>query len=1223
MKPLESSLPYSSGLGMGNIMDWELYSGGNVRVLCRADSEAVRIAARNLVKDIEKVFSGDIHAELELGTTDDCGSDKGDKNSGKTVTIVISREELGRKEAYSHRVKDGVLYITGQDRRGMIYGVYELSRWLGVSPWYYFADVPVKRRDSAVLPDGYHYSDYPAVEYRGIFINDEEELDKWVRLHLGEETIGVRAYEKIFELLLRLRANYIWPAMHVNSFNLKRENGELADRMGIVVGTSHCDMLMRSNNREWYPWLKKKGYTDVEYDYSIPGRNRDALNEYWRESVEQNKDFEVGYTLGMRGIHDSGFETKSLKGLTGEELRKAKIELLQTIIGAQEKILADTLDDEPLKSFVPYKEVLELYDNGLEVPEDLTLIWTNDNYGYIRRYPGEKEKARKGGNGIYYHNSYWAPPGASYLFINSIPLAHTRNELYKAWCEGIRKVWVLNVGAIKPLEQEITFYLDFAWEAGKENPQRRTDDVDEYLKLWINETFSGNFGEKMARILNDFSQLTNVRKIELMDSDVFSQTAYGDEAAVRINRYRELVREADEVYEALPSEEKDAFFQLCLMKIHAAYYTNCMFYCADRSALCTKQGKGQAAYEYARICREYDDRRRKLIFYYNNVMADGKWSGILTPEDFPPPRTAMLPACVVPLAELRDIESRLVVTLWNDEESLDFVNGREKWLELANAGAGVLNVTAELPAWLEIAEDTKALSIEKHTHEGVDIHSGLYLSENAAYPVGFEVGAERRVLVKPCLSAIEGGGTGKNAGMLQGVIRLLCDATGQSVDIPVSVDNSATALIGKEASNGVTVEDGGAVVLEADGAGSISGTGWHRVKRLGRDHGCLLEACQDSEAGHKTESGVSYNFYIRKESENPVLELHRFPSLNSTGRIRAEVSIDGGERLLLESASNDEWRGNWKQNILDNVDKLAITLPSLGAGMHSLTIYPVDKYFAFSRMVIYTEPVKKSMFGGLSGDNTLPFEGKTTVGDEGNNHATNKASSLPVGDRLYGDIELKPRPMLVAGITPGSNTLPDTNTVVEWSYDVTEASRKITAAQLVKTADVPFAEENGAIRIDMAACLADNSNAYMRGKWEYCLSESYDGSGLAMYIREPGIKYDGDKPSLHYAIACEGGRYSLWILTKTESYDGAELLADIDGRILAAEQTGGGERLGNYCGERVYRWEKLWQQELGCGMHEIGIYTPSSANRFDRIYITKGDELPPTDNEWKKRLSNE
>lgn len=162
------------------------------------------------------------------------------------------------------------------------------------------------------------------MEYRGIFINDEEELEAWAKGRMGEETIGVRTYEKIFELLLRLKANYIWPAMHVNSFNAKRENGALAERMGIVVGTSHCDMLMRSNNREWKPWLAGKGYSGVEYDYSLEGRNREILEEYWRESVEQNREFEVCYTLGMRGVHDSGFETRALEGLEGEELKAAK-----------------------------------------------------------------------------------------------------------------------------------------------------------------------------------------------------------------------------------------------------------------------------------------------------------------------------------------------------------------------------------------------------------------------------------------------------------------------------------------------------------------------------------------------------------------------------------------------------------------------------------------------------------------------------------------------------------------------------------------------------------------------------------------------------------------------------------------------------------------------------------------------------------------------------------
>lgn len=1168
-------------------MNWELQSGGAVKIFCGEQNEAVKIATRNLAGDIGKVFSGKIAVELSFSGE---AAENTACQSGSESVIVIRQAELGHKEAYSHSVKDGVLYIEGQDRRGMIYGIYELSRWLGVSPWYYFADVPVKRRDNAVLADGYFHTDYPSVEYRGVFINDEEELDKWVRLQLGEETIGVKAYEKIFELLLRLGANYIWPAMHVNSFNVKRENGELADRMGIVVGTSHCDMLMRSNNREWYPWLEKKGYKDVEYDYSIPGKNRDALNEYWRESVEQNKDFEVGYTLGMRGIHDTGFETKSLKGLNGEELRKAKIELLQTIIDAQEKILSETLDEEPLKSFVPYKEVLELYDNGLEVPEDLTLIWTNDNYGYIRRYPGEREKKRKGGNGIYYHNSYWAPPGASYLFIDSIPLAHTRNELYKAWREGIRKIWVLNVGAIKPLEQEITFYLRFAWEVGKENPQRRTDDVDEYLKLWINETFSGNHGEKMARILNDFAQLTNVRKIELMDSDVFSQTAYGDEATSRIVRYRELVSGADEVYASLPADERDAFYQMFLMKLHAAYYTNCMYYYADRSTLCTKRQEAQAAYKYAALCREYDDRRRRLLFYYNNVMADGKWSGILTPEDFPPPRTAMQPACVVPLSSPDETEKRLVVSLWNDEQEIFFVKPEAKWLDLANAGAGELAVKIEAPEWIHA--DCAEVS----------------------------VGAEMRVGVKPIPEAC--GGRDGESGILSGSIIIRCEETDQTVEIPVTTDCRLMDL-----SSTMAVEDGGSVVIEADSLKELEGTGWHRVERLGRDHGSLLEA--DDRRNQQNEQsvngiskgGAEFNFCLTKDTDKAVLELHRFPSLNSTGRIRVEVSVDDGERMLLESASNDEWRGTWKLNIFNNVDKLSLALPKLSVGEHTLHIYAVDKYFAFSRVVIYTDTVKESMFGGCAAEDDFARKTNSVWDDrEWNGRIDDRAcdgqSWDKVCDLLYGNIELKPRPMLVAGVTTGSNTLPDTNTVVEWDYSEEHPARHITPRELISMADTPFVEKNGTIRIDMGAALADNSNASMNGGWEYCLSESYDRTGLAMYIRKPWQVYGEVKPSLHYRISCEGGMYALWILMKNESYDGAELLADIDGVMLSKDELAGGECIGNYCGERVYRWVKLWRNELSEGEHEIGIYTPSSANRFDRIYITKGDEMPPCDSEW-------
>ncbi|MCD8326416.1 MAG: glycosyl hydrolase 115 family protein [Lachnospiraceae bacterium] len=674
-------------------MGFSIENSGDVRLLIdQRESEAVKIAARNLRTDLQKVLnvrfvgedvSSDVLPGKEIPEPAATSRDETGKEFSNVPEILIGTlgvpemlslyvsgndfvDENGalRKEAYLLQVREDRLIIAGSDRRGTIYGIYEISELLGVSPWYFWADVPVRARASFSLQDGYRKFDYPGIEYRGIFINDEEELDHWVRLHMGEDTIGVKTYEKIFELLLRLKGNYIWPAMHVNSFNVKKENGALADRMGVVVGTSHCDMLMRSNNREWKPWLEKKGYPDAKYDYSIEGRNREILKEYWRESVEQNQDFEVSYTLGMRGIHDSGFETENLRGGTPEELRQQKIQLLEMIIRDQEEIISDVLgkasesrqaiektsgvipeisgancadvfaeenektvscsyeisevsrgrdcnnEKDILKLFIPYKEVLELYDNGLQLPEDLTLVWSNDNYGYVRRYPSEEARKRKGGNGIYYHNSYWAPPGRSYLFISSYPLAQTKYELEKAYDNGIRRLWVTNMGAIKPLEQEMEFVLRLGWETGKkydpestgipierlsaaDDPQsisRRTADVDDYLANWIDRNFTGNHGREAAALLNNFAQVTNTRKIEVMEEDVFPQTGLKNEAAVRLNKLRALYQKGNEIYESLPMEERPAFFQMVLMKIHAAYYTGAMYYFADRSALCVKRG---------------------------------------------------------------------------------------------------------------------------------------------------------------------------------------------------------------------------------------------------------------------------------------------------------------------------------------------------------------------------------------------------------------------------------------------------------------------------------------------------------------------------------------------------------------------------------------------------------------------------------------------------------
>ncbi len=1236
-------------------MGFEIQAKGKIRLYYgNEETDAVKIAIGNLERDLGKVFPeaevarteavmGQAGAEMAPGsaaTTEEmlsaaaragetviairtlAGKERG-RRAGQSGHEALMQGEDGRmhKEAYQLRVEDGVLYITGSDRRGTIYGIYELCERLGVSPWYFFADVPVRPREAFSLEEGYCVTDWPSVEYRGIFINDEEELEAWVQNFLGEPTIGVKSYEKIFELLLRLRANYIWPAMHVNSFNLTPENGALAERMGIVVGTSHCDMLMRSNNREWKPWIQRKGYQDAVYDYSIEGRNREILKEYWRESVEQNRDYEVCYTLGMRGIHDSGFETKGLEGKPEEEIRAAKVALLERIIADQREILREVHGEKggaqadtplPMMTFIPYKEVLDLYDNGLEIPEDMTLVWANDNYGYIRRYPSEAEKKRKGGNGIYYHNSYWAPPSMSYVFLCSIPLAHTRNELQKAWDEGIRKLWVLNSGAMKPLEQEITFFLRLAWEIGKKGAL--TEDVEAFVEDWVNRTFPAgkacggaeSLGKEVSRLLNDFSQLTNVRKVENMDYDAFSQTAYGDEAAVRIHRYEELFKRGNALYGELPREERDAFYQLVLMRIHAAYFTNLAYYYGDRSTLMYDRGNMQAASLYTKKARAAEDGRRRMLHYYNNVMHGGKWRGILNPEGFPPPRAAMMPVCTPPLKVEGAPSMR--VDIWNEGKEICFATPGEKWIEIGNQGTGRFRVRLQAPRWAELSQEQAVVQEERRiliqVRDVTENRAGEILVEN------LDDGSLKRIPVR----------TMAPGDMRDGSLGLAAERC-RDEGCAVQSGHEAGSVCRPESGHGVradwetettyAVEEDGLVALEA-GRAKPSGE-FRLIPRLGRMQGSLAESRvrrEPEEIG--AGQPLVYSFYTFSQGDF-LLEIHRFPSLDSVGRLRIGISLDDGPVQVAESLSNDEWRGNWKENVLNNVDRLYLELKGVGPGRHRLSVWAVDRYFAFSRMVIYTQPRKENNLAGIRGAQALPAEWDMAKWCGG----------------FYGSCVLPPRPVYYADMEGDADCL----AVACREVRTEKYGEATTPERYLEQGGRIFAEQDGAIRIDAAAALARSRFAWTeQGQveadastmlWRHCGSESYAGTGLAMYIRMPKQRWQGSQaPSLNYRICCAGGAYTLWMLSKFNVLEEGFFSVGIDGGMLPGEALYGKGSLWRYEAEQVYRWIPACRLELEAGEHVLAIYALASGMRYDRFYLTRGQERPPVDAEWQKTVAD-
>lgn len=1184
------------------------------------ENSAVKIAAANLQKD----FAAVLQADLQIVDEKDVSVFKaemmrdydivlGTIGESKIIDSIVAKNMLTlwgvrdendkmRKEGYVLAEQESTLVIAGTDRRGTVFGIYELSRQMGVSPWYFFADVPIKKKDEFVIAKNYHKSDYPSVEYRGIFINDEEELEVWSKKHTSDDTIGPETYKHIFELLLRLKANFIWPAMHVNSFNVNVENGRLADSMGVVVGTSHCDMLMRSNNCEWNQWVEKKGYEGLKYDFTIPGENRERLIEYWQESVEQNKDFEVCYTVGMRGIHDSGFVTERIdkKDISKEEKQREKVKLLENIIEIQRSIINCTLGDDKrkktLQSFVPYKEVLSLYDNGLRLPENITTIWADDNFGYMRRYPSAEERKRSGGHGLYYHASYWAHPGMSYLFFNSIPLAHIHNELRKSYESGIRKMWVLNVGALKPIEQEMDFFVNYAWNVGKENT---ITDVKEYLEEWANYTFSGGFGREIADICIKFTRIANVRKVEHMRFDVFSQTAYGDEAVRRLNELKRLVKRANAIYAELPEEEKAAFFELILMKIQAAFYIYTSFYCADRSNLCFEQGKLQAADMYYKKAYKFDSYKRRLIEYYNKKLVDGKWDGILTPESYPPPRTALFPPSR-PALRIEG-EPEMKVFLWKgadttEENELVFSKYglKLKWFEIANLGKGSFRYEVEAPEWLELSEKAGTITEEK------------------------------RILVK--VSDI-----GEHQGE-SGTITIKNLDDGKCFEITVKVEEEH-----------YTKDVQG--YLEADGYISIpcskydfnwnNGKGEYNViSHLGRHEGSMLEA--DTADLEALEGEVSENPYVEYIFNNYTegsfeVEFYRFMTLNSKGRIRFAVSVDGSEPDIIESPINDEWKGSWRDSVMDDVDKVMYTLPFLNAGEHRLCIYMIDNYVAFSKVVIYTKGFVKSNLGPQRSKHTLfNFDRK---GEEKPNEAISFEEEY--FDRICDEVysvsaeELGNRNTYYAALKQWRGSL--ANSMIVKELPIAGAKKDYLNVHNEKDIQASFGtgafiEKDGKLALEAECVLEQSEYAFTKAGsqpesvWIHSNAETCAQTGLAMYVREKGSRWTvpTDAPSLNYKIKVNNtGKYCVWMLIKFDTLTKGTCFIGVDDYIQPLEEQYMKGSVFAYCAEQVWRWTPITELDITEGEHTLSIYAAASDFRIDRIYLTTSEELPPDDFAWE------
>jgi hypothetical protein len=558
------------------------------------------------------------------------------------ITTVVQKPFPGVRRA---------LVIAGSDRRGAAYALFTLSRQMGVSPWNWWADVPVARHDSVFVRANQIVQPSPSVQYRGIFLNDEDwGLRPWAAAKMDPtlHNIGPNTYNRVFELLLRLHANSLWPAMHPGTlpFNAVPENAQLADQWGIVMGSSHSEALLRNNVGEWNEAPPPKG--DGPWNYQL---NRAAMDAYWEKRIRENGRYENFYTVGLRGVHDTGLEA------TGDD--KVKARLVEQAMAAQRAILARHVN--PDLSKVPqviwlYKESLELFRAGMKVPDDVTLGWTDDNYGYIRQLPTSEEQRRPGGSGLYYHVSYWGFPH-DYLWLCTTPPALIREEMTKAYDHGVRKYWVLNVGDLKPAELDIDYFMQLATD----EPQMAKLSQRDFLERWSAEQFPTAKAPAIAAVFERYYQLNFVRKPEFMgfngyNDDIhrteFNPNAWGDPGAEnhlgqngsRLAAWARLRGDERAIAKTLPPEDAAAFYELVGYPVEAAAAQNEKFLYTDQTFLDASRRK-TADLEVAtdRAVAAYDAIQSLTAKY--NGLEGGKWAGIMSdkPRDrhvFEMPRTA-------------------------------------------------------------------------------------------------------------------------------------------------------------------------------------------------------------------------------------------------------------------------------------------------------------------------------------------------------------------------------------------------------------------------------------------------------------------------------------------------------------------------------------------------------------------------------------------------------
>jgi hypothetical protein len=897
------------------------------------------IAAALLAKDIELVTN-----KLPKITTDLKGVSGNviiigqyDSKLIKSLNISYFNQLAGKWEVFGHKLLihpfkniAKALVIAGSDARGTAYGVFNISEQIGVSPWYWWADVKPEKKEKLTLAVSNYIANSPSVKFRGIFINDEDfGLQPWAAKTFEPETgdIGPKTYSKIFELLLRLKFNLIWPAMHPSTkpFYSYPGNNKVAADYQIVVGSSHAEPMLRNNVGEW------DEKTMGRFNYVT---NKDKVYRYWENRIKESSNNKVLFSIGMRGVHDSPIE--------GAKGNKEVIPLLEKVFADQrdlfEKHLGINANKVP-QIFTPYKEVLDIYEGGLKVPEDVSLVWPDDNYGYIQRLSNAAESKRSGGSGIYYHNSYWGRPH-DYLWISTMHPSLIREEMTKAYLMNARNFWILNVGDIKPGEYNMQLFADMAYHI---EPFMESGYTKLHLQKWIAKTFGEDIVVELSNILWKHFDLAFERKPEFMG---WSQTepttatkptdynhfAYGDQAQQRIDAYHQLEKQTLDLKKQIPAALQDAYFELVEYPVVGASLMNKKWLYHDKAIRYAAQGR-LIAKEYATLTLAAYNEILAKTNYYNTQLVGGKWNKIMSMEPRKLPVFGMPKESITPVS----VNQNWVVMPENHKDiglqtnlslpKFDQWNRQRYFIDLFLAKDTTLSLKM-LPSanWIKLSSSSAMLS-----------PNGLKAQERIWVEIDWETAPKQ---------ALKGS--------------ILITAGNRNMTVLVNANNSIvpTAINFK----GKIAGEKYVVIPAADFTSSTKAgnKSWKIIDDLG-SFGKSIEAwpLQFSPTFNSNDTisigkhaSVSYAF-LMQEAAKTSIKIFALPThpLNKAFELRCGVSIDGGPISIINFRTIGRSE-EWKQNVLRNSAIKTIGEKDLNAGKHTITIYQIDPGLILDKLFV-------------------------------------------------------------------------------------------------------------------------------------------------------------------------------------------------------------------------------------------------------------------------------